>query len=367
MNIAFFHELNPGGARRCVNEFAGNLKKKHKVDLYYIGEEEKTEEKTFYSKVFFYKFVPKYWAGKNWKVRLYKDTIELYKLYLLHKKLAKVIDQQKYDIVIVNPSQFTQAPFLLRLLKSKKIYYGQEPLRIVYDSLLSNKLTSNVVRHRYEKINRWFRKMIDKRNYASAEICIAPSKYRAKLFSEIYHKPVSVVYCGVNAESFRMSDKKKDIDLLYIGSRNLIDGYDTFCEALTFMKNPPKVRAILTDEEWISGDGKLRDIYQRSRILVCTARKEGLGLATLEAMACGVAIVAVSEAGHKETVVNGKTGFLVPRNSRKIAEKLEWLLSNQSEAIEMGINGRKEIVEKWTWARRAKELENLIITNLSTY
>ena len=45
MKIAFFHELNIGGARRCVNEFAVNLKEKHQVDLYFVDQDQnKLEE-----------------------------------------------------------------------------------------------------------------------------------------------------------------------------------------------------------------------------------------------------------------------------------------------------------------------------------
>jgi glycosyltransferase involved in cell wall biosynthesis len=364
MKIAFFHELNTGGARRCVNEFATNLKERHQVDVYIVDENWNKAEEKYFTKVFFYKFKPKPWHGKNWKNRLYKDTLELYKINLLHRKIAKTIDNEDYDIVIVNPSKYTQAPFILKFLKTKKIYYGQEPLRIVYDDLLSSKNTSQM-RLIYERINRQIRKFIDKQNFESAEICVAPSKYRAKIFSDIYHRKVSVIYCGVNTQIFKDSkQKKKDIDLLYIGSHNIIDGYDTFTDSLQFIKNKPTVRAILTDQEWISGDDKLRDIYQRSKMLVCTARKEGLGLSTLEAMACATPVVAVAEAGHKETVVDNKTGFLVPRNPHVIAQKISWLLTYPMKAKTFGENGRKEILSKWTWKNRTKELENVILDTI---
>src|SRR5258708_3905124 len=131
MKIAFFHEVHAGGARKTVNEFGKRLKHKHTVDMYYVdGKNDVAEEKNFHS-VNFYKFTPKKWTGGNWKTKLYKDSIELIKLYNSHKKIARDIDIKKYDLVFIHPSKFTQAPFLLRFLKTKKIYYCQEPLRMV--------------------------------------------------------------------------------------------------------------------------------------------------------------------------------------------------------------------------------------------
>src|SRR5947208_961490 len=101
MKIAIFHELHKGGARRAVNEFAKRLKKNHVVNLYLVDEKVKKEEKTFFNSVFLYKFTPKKWNGGNWKVRLYKDSVELFRLYKLHKQIAQKINEQKYDVVLV--------------------------------------------------------------------------------------------------------------------------------------------------------------------------------------------------------------------------------------------------------------------------
>ena len=135
MKIAVFHELHAGGARRAVNDFAKYLKVNNVVDLFTTDQIIKTEERNEYHKVYKYTFKPKKSQGKNWKARLYKDTIELYRLAQLHKQIAQKIDHSNYDIVFIHPSQYSQAPFILRYLKSKKIYYCQEPLRIVYDDL----------------------------------------------------------------------------------------------------------------------------------------------------------------------------------------------------------------------------------------
>src|SRR5256885_6808307 len=117
MKIAFFHELHAGGGRRSVNEFARRLRKNHTIDLYIVDEKQNENEKVFFDTVFFYPFKAKKWTGKDWKAKFYKDTIELFKLYFLHKKIAKEIDSRDYNLVFIDPSKFTQAPFLLRFIK----------------------------------------------------------------------------------------------------------------------------------------------------------------------------------------------------------------------------------------------------------
>ncbi len=125
------------------------------------------------------------------------------------------------------------------------------------------------------------------------------------------------------------------------------------------MSFKPLVKVLAIEEEWISDDKKLRDLYQSSKIAVCFAYNEPFGLIPLEAMACGVPIVAVNEAGYKETVVNEKTGFLVPRNPKIVAKKLDLLLSKPNIALKMGENGRKEVLKKWKWEKSAERIEQV--------
>ena len=90
--IAFFHELDKGGARRSSNEFSKQLLKKFDVDLFIIDDIKNLQDEVYYSKIHFYPFTPKIWKGKNWKVRLYKDTVELFKLFFIHFNIIITIN-----------------------------------------------------------------------------------------------------------------------------------------------------------------------------------------------------------------------------------------------------------------------------------
>lgn len=360
MRIAIFHELPHGGARRAINEYSRQLKKNHLVDLFFVDDNKSNYEDKFYSNIFFYKFVPKIWKGRNWKVRLYKDTIELINLYKLNRKIARGIDNKKYDIVMVSASKFIEAPFVMRFLKTPFVFYCHDPnYRIIYDPLLAIPKDLDPIRYLYEKLNRLIRKILDKQNIKYASLCVAPSKFIGNLFFKTYNKEVKIVYYGVDTSLFKPKNIVKDIDIFYIGSHHPIDGYSLVKDSIMSMKLKPNVRILMTEMEWISDDKKLLELYQKSKIVLCTAKKEGLGSVALEAMACGVPVVAVDEAGHKETIIDEMTGFLLPRDPIIFAKKLDWLLSYPKMLIKIGNKAREIMVKKWGWKSQSQELENI--------
>ena len=77
-------------------------------------------------------------------------------------------------------------------------------------------------------------------------------------------------------------------------------------------------RAGLTDR--IRFPGFVRDMenwYRASDICVSSSRIEGLPFNVMEAMACGLPVVASAIKGHQDLVCNGENGFLYPFNDTK--------------------------------------------------
>jgi glycosyltransferase involved in cell wall biosynthesis len=81
---------------------------------------------------------------------------------------------------------------------------------------------------------------------------------------------------------------------------------------------------------------------------------------SVEAASSGKATIGVNEGGLKETVIDGKTGFLINKvTPEKIAQKIDFLAENRESAIEMGKNA-KEHSKKFYWVEGFKIIDRAI-------
>src|SRR5690625_1419118 len=89
-------------------------------------------------------------------------------------------------------------------------------------------------------------------------------------------------------------------------------------------------------------------LLQISDLSVASSFREGLPVNVMEAMACGLPIVAVSNRGHKELVYDNENGYIIDSwNEIKFANKVKKLV-NETLRDELGQNGRKMIVNQYS-------------------
>jgi len=363
MKIALFHEVVSGGARRGANEFAKSLRSMgHTVDLYIVDQKENESEKSFYDHIYFYTFIPKKWQGGNWRIKLYKDTVEIYHLYQLHKKIALDIESKHYDFAFIHPSQYTQAPLLLRLLTIPKLYYCQEPLRMIYEKDMDQTGSLGFFKKRYERMTRKVRKVVDKKNISRADVIFANSTFTKKNIKQAYGLDSIVCHMGVDNRRFyethsaSSGQAKRDIDILYIGSEDPIDGYALFQKSLLYLKSKAKIEYLLRGKKWLTNDTELADYYSRAKLVICFGKREPFGLISLEAMSCGAVVVALDEGGYKDSVQNEKTGFLVPEDPKIIAKTIDDALQNTILLGKMSEIAKKEMLHHWQWSQSAENV-----------
>jgi glycosyltransferase involved in cell wall biosynthesis len=88
---------------------------------------------------------------------------------------------------------------------------------------------------------------------------------------------------------------------------------------------------------------------------------EGLCMTVIEAMACGLPVVASSVGGITESVVDGTTGYLCkPKDVDCFCERLSYLADHPDEAAEMGRLGRTRVKDRYSANVLSTEFENVV-------
>ena len=97
---------------------------------------------------------------------------------------------------------------------------------------------------------------------------------------------------------------------------------------------------ILTDEGVITYPGYVNNVQEwltNSSVFVLPSYREGVPRSTQEAMAIGRPVITTDVPGCRETVINGKNGFLIPPWSPEaLAEKMIFFIENTAEIQIMG-------------------------------
>jgi glycosyltransferase involved in cell wall biosynthesis len=99
---------------------------------------------------------------------------------------------------------------------------------------------------------------------------------------------------------------------------------------------------------WID-NGELTKFYsQATMAVVPSIWPEPFGIIGIEAMANKAPVIAFDVGGISQWLIDGKTGYLVPRKDEKaLAQKIEFYLKNPKIAKTMGIEGRRLVEKKF--------------------
>jgi glycosyltransferase involved in cell wall biosynthesis len=92
-------------------------------------------------------------------------------------------------------------------------------------------------------------------------------------------------------------------------------------------------------------DERIGQLYRSATALVFTSPNEDFGIVPLEAMASGTPVIAVDGGGVRETVIHGRTGWLVPPEPAAFARVFVDVLANGDALSPMRAAARTRALE----------------------
>lgn len=108
------------------------------------------------------------------------------------------------------------------------------------------------------------------------------------------------------------------------------------------------------------GGDDLPSLLRSADVVACTPRRPPRATPVLQAMASGVAVVALPVGVLTDAVVDGVTGVLLPQRSpAALAAALRSLLAQSFYCESMGAAGRSRAVSRFTWDRIALDALNI--------
>ena len=114
---------------------------------------------------------------------------------------------------------------------------------------------------------------------------------------------------------------------------------------------------------YISEEDK-RDLLRRAWANVYPSPKEGWGISNIEAAACGTPSLASDAPGLRESVVNDRSGYLIPHgNVEEWADAIALLCGDRQLRERLG-EGAVEHAARFTWEETADQTEALIRTTI---
>ena len=232
---------------------------------------------------------------------------------------------------------------------------------------------------------RWIHRILSPLRYRilkhSAAVT-ANSKSLAASAQPYSHHPVSVIANGVDSQFFAPTKSGQPHPFRFIcGGR------------LQAQKNLPSIlnafRKLNSDVElWILGDGpmktsleldveawglgervtftgwldrdELRQAYQQADCLINFSNYEGHSNVALEAMACGLPVIASKVTGNEELIIDQETGWLVQPSVDALVDRMSKTAANSAQTALIGTQAARWVQDHLSWTRTAESYADLL-------
>lgn len=183
---------------------------------------------------------------------------------------------------------------------------------------------------------------------------VDPKRYECESYEKFFFCPSRIVpekRFEIAIEAFKLFSKKhKNWRLVIAGYAHNTEREQKYLEELKLISRRHNVEFKLNISE-----EEIRRLYATCSATLFCAINEDWGLIPIESMASSKPCISVNEGGPQYSIMNKNTGFLV-EDYKEMAERMEYLAQDINTIENMGREGRKRVLAKYTWKIFLKEL-----------
>lgn len=222
---------------------------------------------------------------------------------------------------------------------------------------------------------------IVRHTYRNVPFCAVSESTADELYANGFQKSgVTIIHNAVDHSIYRTSSDGKRVKgrIIYLGRVKKYKGIDQILRALLLIRKElpdahlvvvgggddvPRLRRI-TDElglkdvvtfsGFVTTESKI-DLLQKAEVMVTPSPKEGWGVTTIEANACGTPVVASNVPGLRDAVRDGETGFLYPYGDVPAMAKAVTELLSDDKLREKFATAAIAWAGRFRWENSAKE------------
>jgi spore coat protein SA len=155
-------------------------------------------------------------------------------------------------------------------------------------------------------------------------------------------------------QAAHLVQKQSPVKLVIVGR-----GSPAYIKRLTLQAKSLGVPIIFVGKK---SHDQIHKIYRLADCFVCPSQKhEAFGLVNVEAMASGIPVVASRNGGIQEIVKHGHNGYLIDQyhQPQPFANYLLKLAKDKQLRERLGTNGRRDVLQHFTWSQTAAKLASL--------
>lgn len=207
---------------------------------------------------------------------------------------------------------------------------------------------------------------IERRVMQRADKVIAVSKFVADSAKQtLVDIPMQVIYNGVDTKLFKPDDRVRQAGdifrLLYVGNWKKLKGVDLLAPIMRELgkdfellytggaasdKDKASMPPNMIDIGRLQGEATVAAAMQKADALLFPSRSEGHPLVAIEAMGCGLPVLAMNGSSVVEVVKHGVNGYLCERdNIRSFVDSIRRLKNNPALRNSMAIQARTDTIK----------------------